>query len=116
MYWFSPDPITFVISSLQRRKFELYEIQKSLQRKEEGDGAGQTPLWQHFKCPNVYKPVLVLIGIFFFQQITGGYVIIFYAINFFLKIGGNFGGHIDEYGAMLLLGVLRFIVSLISAS
>lgn len=87
-----------------------------MQRKEKAsDTMKQIPVWKCLRRPNVYKPVLLLVAIFFFQQITGGYAIIFYAINFFLKIGGNFGDHIDEYDAMLMLGVLRFLVSLISA-
>lgn len=70
----------------------------------------------HLKRPDIYKPTAVLIILFFFQQITGGYAVIFYAINLFLKIGGNFGGHIDEYGAMLMLGVIRFFMSVFTAS
>lgn len=75
----------------------------------------QTHWWYEYCQPNVYKPLLVLIFLFIFQQISGGYVIIFYAINLFLKIGGNFGNHINEYGAMLLLGIVRFVMSVASA-
>lgn len=92
------------------------KFERSMQCRVMGDTVKQMSLWVYLRRPEVYKPVLVLIAVFFFQQISGGYVIIFYAINFFLKIGGDFGGHIDEYGAMLLLGVLRFFISLISAS
>lgn len=53
--------------------------------------------------------------IFLFQQISGGYVLIFYAIPLFLKIGGNFGDNINEYGVMLMLAALRFIMSVNSA-
>lgn len=63
----------------------------------------------------VYKPFFVLIILFFFQQISGPYVIIFYAIDIFVKIGGKFGDHINEYGAMLLLGIIRFVMSIFSA-
>lgn len=93
----------------------LHLIQKTVCQKNQKGTATHEHLWESVKRPNVYKPTLLLIAIFFFQQISGGYVIIFYAINFFLKIGGNFGGSIDEYGAMLLLGVLRFVVALLSA-
>lgn len=64
--------------------------------------------------PKVYKPFFVLSVLFFFQQISGPYVIIFYAIDLFVKIGGKFG-HINEYGAMLILGVLRFILAIFSS-
>ncbi|KAJ6645782.1 Facilitated trehalose transporter Tret1 [Pseudolycoriella hygida] len=62
--------------------------------------------------PRVYKPLIILLLIFVFQQISGAYVIIFYAVNIFLKIGGNFGEGINEYGALMLLGSIRFIMSI----
>lgn len=65
--------------------------------------------------PKVYKPFFVLIALFFFQQISGPYVIIFYAIELFVKIGRSSGDQINEYGAMLLLGILRFIMSILCA-
>lgn len=49
-----------------------------------------------------------------FQQLSGAYVIIFYAVNLFLKIGGDFEG-INEYGALLLLGILRFLMTIVAA-
>lgn len=65
--------------------------------------------------PKVYKPFFVLIALFFFQQISGPYVIIFYAIDLFVKIGGKFGDHVNEYGALLMLGILRFVMSIVCA-
>lgn len=53
--------------------------------------------------------------LFVCQQISGAYVFIFYAIDFFQKIGGSFGNIINEYGAMLLLGILRFLIAILSA-
>lgn len=67
-----------------------------------------------FKQPRVYKPFTILIALFFFQQISGPYVIIFYAIDMFAKIGGKFGA-VNEYGAMLLLGIIRFIMAILCA-
>ncbi|XP_037917337.1 facilitated trehalose transporter Tret1-like isoform X1 [Hermetia illucens] len=65
--------------------------------------------------PRVYKPLLMLLFLFLFQQLSGAYVIIFYAVNLFLKIGGNFGEGLDEYGALLLLGAIRFIMSIVAS-
>lgn len=65
--------------------------------------------------PRVYKPFFLLITLFFFQQISGPYVVIFYAVDLFVKIGRNSGDQINEYGAMLLLGILRFFMSILCA-
>lgn len=64
---------------------------------------------------HVYKPFIILLILFIFQQLSGAYVIIFYAVNLFLKIGGQFGDQINEYGALMLLGVIRFVVSCMSS-
>lgn len=42
-------------------------------------------------------------------------MIVFYAVNVFLKIGGHFGEGINEYGALLLLGTIRFVMSIVAA-
>lgn len=68
-----------------------------------------------YRQPNVYKPLTILLLLFFFQQLSGAYVIIFYAVNLFLKIGGHFGEGINEYGALLMLGSIRFIMSIVAA-
>lgn len=74
--------------------------------------SNETSWLELFKQPRVYKPFIVLIVLFFFQQISGPYVIIFYAIDMFAKIGGKFGVF-NEYGAMLMLGILRFIMAIL---
>lgn len=65
--------------------------------------------------PRVYKPLSFLLMMFMFQQLSGCYVIIFYAVNLFLQIGGHFGEGINEYGALLLLGTIRFIMSILAS-
>uniref|UniRef100_T1HDU5 MFS domain-containing protein n=1 Tax=Rhodnius prolixus TaxID=13249 RepID=T1HDU5_RHOPR len=62
-----------------------------------------------------YLPLLLLVILFFLQQTSGTYVVIFYTVNIFKTIGGDFGMGFDEYHATTALGVLRFIMSLISA-
>ncbi|XP_012276804.1 facilitated trehalose transporter Tret1-2 homolog isoform X2 [Orussus abietinus] len=64
--------------------------------------------------PNVYKPIAILFFLLLLQQFSGVYVVIFYAISVFHEIGGSFGGGVDEYGALLLLGVIRFAMSLVT--
>ncbi|CAH1155491.1 unnamed protein product [Phaedon cochleariae] len=68
-----------------------------------------------YKEPIVYKPAIILTIIFVFQQLSGAYAIIFYAVDLFREIGGHFRNGIDEYVALALLGTIRFIMSILSA-
>ena len=68
-----------------------------------------------FLKPNVYKPLLILLILFAFQQISGAYYFIFYAVNIFMEIGGHCGTSLNEYGAFVLLGIIRFIMSIITS-
>lgn len=65
--------------------------------------------------PMVYKPTLLLVILFILQQFSGGYVIIFYAIDVFKSVGGNFGAGINEFTSLVMIGVIRFIMSIISS-
>lgn len=60
--------------------------------------------------PSILKPVIILFFIFLFQQLSGGYVIIFYAVHVFKMVGGNFGSGFDEYDALVFLGLIRCVV------
>ncbi|XP_046737629.1 facilitated trehalose transporter Tret1-like [Diprion similis] len=66
-----------------------------------------------FKRPEIYKPILLLLIIFFFQQNTGSYVIVFYAVELFGELGGQFG-YLDAYWAMILMGAIRFVIAIIA--
>lgn len=92
-----------------------FEIVKKNCHQKDLQNDAWTVLWKKCRAPRVYKPFICLLIIFLFQQISGGYAIIFYAINLFLKIGGNFVSSINEYTSMLLLGILRFLMSVCSA-
>ncbi|XP_058800267.1 facilitated trehalose transporter Tret1-like [Phymastichus coffea] len=63
----------------------------------------------------VYKPCIILLFLFLFQQLTGTYVIIFYALSVFDKLGGQFGKGLNKYGAMVILGIIRFLISILTA-
>ncbi|XP_046672415.1 facilitated trehalose transporter Tret1-like isoform X3 [Homalodisca vitripennis] len=60
-------------------------------------------------------PLALLMTIFLFQQLSGTYPIIFYAVQVFQSIGGHFGGGLDEDSATVLLGIIRFAMSLLTA-
>lgn len=64
--------------------------------------------------PQVYKPVVILLILFLIQQLSGSYVVIFYAITIFQEVGGSFGSGINEHGALVLLGVIRFAMSIVT--
>lgn len=68
-----------------------------------------------YMSPTVYKPFIILLIIFLFQQLSGAYVIIFYAIDLFRKIGGQFESSFNEFSALVLLGVIRFVMAIASA-
>ncbi|XP_060533825.1 uncharacterized protein LOC132706488 [Cylas formicarius] len=68
-----------------------------------------------YKQPAVWKPIALLILIFVFQQLSGAYVIIFYAVDIFREIGGNFKNRIDDFAALVILGTIRFVMSLVCA-
>ena len=68
-----------------------------------------------YRQPQVYKPLVILFFLFFLQQMTGCYVLTFYAINFFRNLGGTFSQKIDENLALILLGILRFAMSIVAS-
>lgn len=68
-----------------------------------------------YKSPIVYKPLIILSVLFVIQQLTGAYVIIFYAIDIFRKVYGNIEGDHEEYLALVLLGVIRFVTAIIAS-
>lgn len=66
--------------------------------------------------PSILKPITILFFIFLFQQLSGGYVVIFYAIQVFQIVGGNFENDFDEYDTLVLLGLIRCALFLNSLS
>lgn len=57
------------------------------------------------------KPFLILIGLFFLQESSGIYIILFYAVNFFKD--ANLGQ--DESLASITVGMMRLTMSIIAA-
>ncbi|KAL6440076.1 hypothetical protein ACFW04_003007 [Cataglyphis niger] len=70
--------------------------------------------YHKFTSPTVYKPIAILFLLFLLQQLSGCYVIIFYAISVFHEMGGTFGKGFDENDALIMLGIIRFIVSILT--
>jgi hypothetical protein len=61
------------------------------------------------KEPEAYKPLLIINALFFFQQFSGIFVIIFYAVTIAKEAGVNF----DSYLAAVLIGVCRLIMTVV---
>lgn len=55
------------------------------------------------KRPEVYKPVLILIGFFAFQQLSGIFVIIVFAVRFLTEAGVQ----LDPFLGAILIGCVR---------
>lgn len=70
--------------------------------------------YHKFTSPNVYKPITILFFLFLLQQLSGCYVVIFYAFSVFREMGGTFGKGFDENDALVMLGIIRFIVSILT--
>ncbi|KAF5284180.1 hypothetical protein FQR65_LT00180 [Abscondita terminalis] len=62
-----------------------------------------------FAQPTVYKPFLILAGLFTLQRFSGVYVIIANAVVFFRKMGVTY----DPYLVTIFLGVIRIVMSII---
>ncbi|XP_071575614.1 facilitated trehalose transporter Tret1-like isoform X1 [Temnothorax nylanderi] len=67
-----------------------------------------------FTSPAAYKPMLILFFLFLLQQLSGSYVIIFYAISVFREMGGTFGKNFNEHSALVMLGIIRFVISIVT--
>lgn len=58
--------------------------------------------------PQAWKPLFVLNGYFFFQQFSGIYVVVYYAVDIILQAGVS----MDEYVVTVLLGVVQLVAGI----
>lgn len=66
--------------------------------------------------PQVRKPLLILFFLFLLQQMSGGYVLIFYTLNIFRNLGTQFLKTVDERLALVLVGSIRLAMAIIAAA
>ncbi|XP_065212029.1 facilitated trehalose transporter Tret1-2 homolog isoform X2 [Planococcus citri] len=109
MYLFTPESPTWLDLLHQRRV-------KRLEREHERKSITPDPgvLSRFFSSigkPTVYKPFFILSMCFFFQQFSGIYILIFYAVGFFKDVGS----HIDPYLLSVIVGVERMCVGFITS-
>lgn len=77
-------------------------------------------LGNQVSLPTAYKPLTIIFILFILQQMTGCYVMIFYAIKVFKNIGSNpentdKNSDSNIYEALVLLGIVRFLMSILTA-
>ncbi|XP_033218798.1 facilitated trehalose transporter Tret1-like isoform X2 [Belonocnema kinseyi] len=72
--------------------------------------------------PTAYKPLTIMFFLFLLQQLSGCYVVIFYAISILKKLMESSEksraikeSDINIYGALVLLGTVRFTMSIVTA-
>lgn len=61
--------------------------------------------------PNVWKPFLILLVFFAIQQLSGIYVILFYAVNVLKNVGMD----VNEYAASVGMAFIRLFTSILGA-
>ncbi|XP_075169846.1 facilitated trehalose transporter Tret1-2 homolog [Haematobia irritans] len=83
---------------------EFNVLQKNIQLAE---GEKKPPFTKSLKLPEVYKPLLILMGLFTFQQVTGIFVIIVYAVQIAMEAGVT----IDPFMCAIMIGVARVVTT-----
>uniref|UniRef100_A0A1B6CY98 Major facilitator superfamily (MFS) profile domain-containing protein n=1 Tax=Clastoptera arizonana TaxID=38151 RepID=A0A1B6CY98_9HEMI len=68
-------------------------------------------LFHAFLKPTGFKPLFLLLSLFFFQNFTGVYITIFYAVSFFQDVGSN----LNAYTSTVLIGIVRMVVGLLTS-
>ncbi|XP_017798552.1 PREDICTED: facilitated trehalose transporter Tret1 isoform X1 [Habropoda laboriosa] len=72
---------------------------------------GKQSLFTALHMPSVWKPFLILLGFFTFQQMSGIYIILLYTVSVLKKIGID----LNEYTASVGIGVIRLFASIAGA-
>lgn len=80
----------------------------SIERREKNE---KIPFKNALLLPNVWKPFFILLLFFFLQQLSGIYVILFYAVN----VIHEFNSNIDEYAGSIVIGLVRLLASILGA-
>lgn len=83
---------------------EFNSLQKHIQTT---SGIHQPTLFQSMRYPEVYKPFLILFGLFSFQQLTGIVVVIVYAVQIAFEAGVT----IDPFLCAVLIGLARLVTT-----
>nr|XP_023028308.1 facilitated trehalose transporter Tret1-2 homolog [Leptinotarsa decemlineata] len=83
------------------------EHQAKLEEQEKRGDFGATAKVKEFFKPTGYKPMLIICGLFFFQQFSGIYITLFYSVTFFKEVGST----INPYLASTFIAIVRMLMS-----
>ncbi|XP_076256198.1 facilitated trehalose transporter Tret1-2 homolog isoform X1 [Rhynchophorus ferrugineus] len=103
-----PDHRPETLAELQLNLLQKEHQLKMEEQSKKGSGFAQKA--KEFLKPTGYKPLLLLFGLFFFQQFSGIYITLFYSITFFKETHSA----MDGYLASVLIGCIRFLMSCIN--
>ncbi|KYN14356.1 Facilitated trehalose transporter Tret1 [Trachymyrmex cornetzi] len=84
------------------------EIKLNEQRRSKHGSAASK--WRGFLKPTGWKPMAILFLFFLFQQFSGIYITLFYAVTWFQEVGAG----VDAYLASILVGLTRFLCSMVN--
>jgi len=105
------------LAVLRGRKFDNSEEIKSISAAL--TKSASSSIWREFLEPEAYKPLGIMISLWFFQQFSGNYAVIFYAVDIFKGITGDMMDDMMKpadstpYMAAILVGSIRILGSII---
>ena len=99
-----PSPAEAAFSSIAKEN----EIRQSERRKNRREGNGGR--LRLLLKPTGWKPMLILFLFFLFQQFSGIYITLFYAVTWFKELDPT----IDSHKASILVGLTRFFCSMVN--
>lgn len=108
---FQPQPLEKVesFSDMQLASLQKEHLLKMHERAQIGERSLKDRA-KMFCEPTAYKPLLILTGLFIFQQFSGTYITLFYAVSFFKEVGTD----INPFLASIYLGMVRFGMSMVN--
>ena len=88
-----------VLKWLRGQNFDISRELEALTAVQGGAGAQAVSFTQTlaaFRYPGAYKPFIILLLVFIFQQLSGSYAVIFYAVTLFKNIGVSTSPYIQS--------------------
>ena len=104
-----------VLKWLRGQNFDISRELEALTAVQGGAGAQAVSFTQTlaaFRYPGAYKPFIILLLVFIFQQLSGSYAVIFYAVTLFKNIGVSTSPYIPA----IITGLIRLIGTLIGTA